>query len=168
MPRPVYLLALLVPFLSGLAGTPDPAYPIHPPGLSFVHGQPVIRKDLSFASGLVKQLLAKGIHVKALNHSLYNGFFEDTHQAAHISTPQGVVEVVFFPYDVASQVKVTRSYDAEGGVWVFAVQRHPSDPEPTMIDSPCDMGVMMEGKLFILTDSKWLAKEVRQALHPGT
>jgi hypothetical protein len=168
MRRHAYLLTLLIPLLSGLAGTPDPAYPIVPPGISFAHGKPAFRKDLTFASDFVKLLLAKGIRIKALNHSVYNGFFEDTHQAAHITTPEGVVEVVFFPYEVASQVKVVRSYDAEGGVWVFAVQRHPSDAEPTMIDSPCDMGVMMEGRLFILTDSEKLAKEVRQALHPGT
>ncbi|MDB5099329.1 MAG: hypothetical protein JWM80_3750 [Cyanobacteria bacterium RYN_339] len=157
-----------MPFLVGYAGTPDPAFPISPPGLSYLHGKPALRKDLAFATDFVQRLVARGVRVRAVNHSVYNGFFEDTHQAAHLTTPEGVVEVVFFPYDVATQVKVTRSYDAEGGVYVFAVQRHPSDPEPTVIDSPCDMAVMMEGKLFILTDSEKLAKEVRQALHPGT
>jgi hypothetical protein len=157
---------LLSPLLTGYAGAPDPAYPINPPGLTINAGKMTFRSDLAFAAEFVRTLASTGVKVKAVNHSLYNGFFEDAHDAAHVSTDAGVVEVVVFPYDVATKVKVTRSYDAEGGVYVFDVQRHPGAHGTTAIDSPCKTAISMAGHYFILTDSERLSRLLQQALHP--
>jgi hypothetical protein len=157
---------LLSPLLAAFAATPDPAYPLSPPGLTIQGDKLSCRPDLAFAAAFVHTLASSGVKVKALDHSIYNGFFDDAHEAARVSTDAGVVEVVVFPYDVATKVKVTRSYDAEGGVYVFAVQRHAGPHGTTAIDSPCKSAILMAGRYFILTDSERLAKVVQQALHP--
>lgn len=157
---------LLVPLLAGYAVTPDPAVPLVPPGLTMEGKALHVRPDLAFATDFVKLLMDHGVKVRSLSHSLYNGFFEDAHQAAHLATPDGAIEVVVFPYEVAGKVKVARTYDIEGGVFLFDVQRHPGPDGTTTIDSPCPLAVMMAGRWFILTDSEKLAKLIKGLTHP--
>ena len=156
----------LAPLLCANAGAPDPAYPIEPPGLSSHHAGPKLRPDLAFAGDFVRTLMAHGIQPKLVEHSTYNGFFEDTRQAAHIATKDGVLEVVVFPYDVATKVKVVRRYDAEGGVYLYEVTRTAGPDGTTTLDSPCATAVMMVGRWFILTDSEKLARVLHDGLHP--
>lgn len=154
------------PLLAGPVSSPEIKAPGKAPGIVLKGDDMKLRDDLAFANDFVHVLMKSGLRVRSADQSLYNDFFEDAHQAARVNTDAGTVEVVLFPYAVATKVKVTRQYDAEGGVYLYAVQRHPGADGTTTIDSPCRSAVMMSGRWFILTDSPKAAQALAQALKP--
>lgn len=112
--------------------------------------------DAAYADAMefARFLDARGIKVKSVHGSKFNGFFRGIKKAAFFRTDKGIVEVIFFPDPTgAEKVRVTEQRRAGRYLYSFRGQPHPNPPGDTM-DANRPMYFLMRQNWFIVLDNE--------------
>lgn len=125
--------------------------------------------DVAYADAMdfARFLEDKGIKVKSVHGSKFNGFFRGIRKAAFLRTDKGIVEVIFFPDPTgAEKIQVTEQRQPGRYLYSFQGQPHPNPPGDT-IDSNRPMYFLMHRNWFIVPDGKKFYDALKDALKQG-
>jgi hypothetical protein len=125
--------------------------------------------DVAYAEAMefARFLNGKGINVKSVHASKFNGFFQGIKKAAFFRTDKGVVEVIFFPdAKGAERIRVTEQRKPGRYLYSFEGQPHPNPPGDT-IDSQRPIYFLIHLNWFIVPESKEFYDALKGALKEG-
>jgi hypothetical protein len=123
-------------------------------------------RDVAYAEAMefARFLNDRGINVKSVHRSKFEGFFRGIKKAAFFRTDKGIVEVIFFP-DLTGAERISVTEQRKEGWYLYSFQGQPEpNPPGDTIHASRQMYFLMSRNWFIVPDSEELYDVLKRAL----